>query len=189
MKTRYSKKTGTFYPLDIEYAELPDDVREVSIEVHHAAMNRPAGATFTIDAEGNCVITEAPAPTLADLVANAIRQIDADVDAIYGAVIGNRQSEYDAAERDAQAYKAAGYAGAVPSCVQSWATAKKWAAKQAADDILATSAAWRAAQADIRANRLARKEDVRAAANPAAVDDVLATWAAYVKATRASLGL
>lgn len=128
-------------------------------------------------------------PSLGMIQAGAIRSIDADVDAIYAAVIGNRQAEYDLAESDANAYKAAGYSGAVPASVQSWATAKKWTAKQAADDILATSAAWRAAQSDIRANRLVRKEDVRTSVNPADVQTALGVWAAYASKTRAALGV
>lgn len=128
-------------------------------------------------------------PSLAVIQSGAIRQIDADVDAIYGAVIGNRQAEYDLAESDANAYKSAGYSGAVPASVQAWATAKKQTAKWAADDILATSANWRAAQADIRANRLVRKEDVRNAGNPAGVATALSTWSAYVAQARSALGI
>lgn len=130
-----------------------------------------------------------PAPALSDIKANVIRSIDADVDAIYAAVIGNRQAEYDLAEKDAQAYKAAGYAGTVPASVQAWADAKKQTAKWAADDILATSANWRTLQADIRAYRLGRKEDARNAADVAGVDAVMTTWAEYVTRTRAALGV
>lgn len=189
MKIRYSDSERTFYPYDLDYANLPADVRDVPIEAHHAAMNRPAGATFTIDAGGNCVITEAPAPSFADVRAAAIRTIDADVDAIYAAVIGNRQAEYDLAEKDAQAYKAAGYTGTVPASVQAWADAKKQTAKWAADDILATSANWRTLQADIRAYRLGRKEDARNATDVAGVDAVMTTWAEYVARTRTALGV
>lgn len=141
------------------------------------------------DDELNAAFPQRAGAILPGLKANAIKSIDADVDAIYAAVIGNRQSEYDAAETDTNAYKAAGYTGTVPASVQAWATAKKQTAKWAADDILATSGNWRAAQADIRANRLARKEDVRNAADPAAVSAVLNTWSDYVKQTRTSLGI
>ena len=76
----------------------------------------------------------------------AVLQIDADTDALYGAVLGNRTEEYTSAASDAAAYKSAGYTGTVPPGVQSWATAKKWTATQAADDILVTAAAWIGAQ-------------------------------------------
>ena len=48
-----------------------------------------------------------------------------------------------------------GYIGdPAPASVASWATAKGMTAQQAADDINATAAAWRTAQAAIRAARL-----------------------------------
>lgn len=127
--------------------------------------------------------------TIADVKANAIKQIDADVDAIYGAVVGNRQSEYDAADVAAQTYKAAGYAGTVPAMVQSWADAKAWTPKQAADDILATAANWRTAQANIRANRLACKESVRNATTAETIESDLVEWGAFVTGMRTALGV
>lgn len=130
------------------------------------------------------------APNLDDVKRAAVKQIDADVDAIYGELIGNRQAEYDLAEREAAEFKAAGYpAGAVPESVQFWADAKAWTPKKAADDILATSTAWRQAQNNIRKTRLATKEAARKATDAAGVDAVLADWGAYVKATRAGLGV
>lgn len=120
---------------------------------------------------------------------SAIAKIDADTDAIYGAVLGNREQEYTLAETDATAYKDAGYAGAVPDSVQSWATAKGWTATQAADDILATAAAWRSAQASIRAQRLASKEAVRAAVDAAGVSTAMGAWAVFAVTTRGQLGI
>lgn len=115
-----------------------------------------------------------------------LKQIDADTDAIYLAVQGYRGPEYMLAETDATAYKDAGYTGTVPSSVQSWATAKSQTAQWAADDILATAAAWRTAQASIRAQRLARKEQARTAADLA---PVATGWAGFVAAIRAALGV
>ena len=121
--------------------------------------------------------------------AEAIRIIDADTDAIYGACIGNRATEYKVAEDEAKAYETNNYAGAAPQSVASWATAKGWTANQATDDILATANQWRGAQASIRANRLARKEQVRTASNQAAVEAAVASWKDFVAATRAALGV
>lgn len=115
-----------------------------------------------------------------------LKQIDVDTDAIYAAVQGNRVSEYEQAEIDANAYKAAGYAGTVPGSVASWATAKGQTTTWAADDILATAAAWRGAISAIRANRLLRKEQTRVATDLA---PVAAGWAAFVVAIRAALGV
>lgn len=123
------------------------------------------------------------------LQANAVLLIDRDVDMIYAAVIGHRQAEYEAAEREAHAYADAGYAGAAPSLVQAWASAKNWTGQQAADDILAQALAWRGAQAQIRAQRLLRKEQVRNAVDAPALDAVAEGWVAFVAAARAQFGI
>jgi hypothetical protein len=124
-----------------------------------------------------------PAPSTLELV----RQIDADADAIYGAVLGNRGPEYTLAETEALAYQAAGYSGTVPASVASWATAKSWTATQAADDILATAMAWRNAMNLIRATRLSLKqaalgdEDARRAAK--------SLWDSFVAGIKTQLGI
>jgi hypothetical protein len=115
-----------------------------------------------------------------------LKKIDADTDAIYLAVQGNRGPEYQLAETDAIAYKAAGYTGTVPASVQSWATAKAQTAQWSADDILTTATAWRGAQASIRANRLARKEAARTASD---LSPVTTQWDGFVKAIKTALGV
>lgn len=122
--------------------------------------------------------------------AGVLTKIDADVDLIYGAVLGNRGPEYDLAEQDATAYKNAGYTGSVPASVASWVAANAGKTAQwAADDILATAAAWRAAQAQIRATRLVSKAAARATADVAGLVPVLTQWAIFVAAARAQLGV
>lgn len=123
-------------------------------------------------------------------VAPHILQIDEDVDAIYGVVIGNRQAEYEGAEKDAHAFKEANYPDEeVPSSVQSWATAKNWTPTEAADDILAVATAWRTAAATIRAQRLLRKEQLRTAEDQGDVNLVLAQWNGFVAAVKSQLGI
>ena len=119
----------------------------------------------------------------------ALLKIDADTDAIYGAILGNRAEEYTSASDHAAAYKAANYTGTVPPGVQSWAVAKSWTATKAADDILATRDAWIPAQNAIRAARLLRKEQVRAATDAAGISGVLTAWAGFVVYMRGQLGL
>lgn len=119
----------------------------------------------------------------------ALRKIDTETDDLYGAVLGNRTEEYTSAANDAQAYRAAGYAGTVPPGVQSWANAKSWTASQAADDILITAGAWVNAQNAIRAARLLRKEQVRSATNIAGVADALAAWHGFLAYIRTMLGI
>ena len=127
---------------------------------------------------------------LAACKAASLAEIDADVDLIYGTIMGNRQSEYAMAEADALSYKAAAYpATPVPSSVQSWATAKNQTTTWAADNILATATSWRTAQANLRANRLGKKELVRACSTAAAVSVVMASWTGFVAAMRGALGL
>ncbi len=132
---------------------------------------------------------EKPQETLTQAIARSLASIDADTDAIYQAAIGNRGPEYTEAEAAANAYKDAGYTGDVPSAVQSWATAKGWTAQQAADDILAAASQLNTVKLAIRAERLLRKEQVRAAADASAAEAVMAQWAGFVTAIRGQLGL
>lgn len=126
---------------------------------------------------------------VSESAAALIVQIDADVDAIYDKVMGRRQAEYERTEAEARAWADGGYEGSAPATVQSWATAKGWQAQAAADDILAVSAAWRTAQEVMRAQRLLRKEQARAALGPASLKAVENTWAGFLAAIRAQLGI
>lgn len=118
-----------------------------------------------------------------------ILKIDADVDAVYAAVIGNRSDEYNAARDEATAFAGGGYAGAAPPSVASWAAAKGWTATQAANDILAAAANLAGLRDVIRAQRLAKKEAARAAANQVALGAVSAQWAGALAAIRAAAGI
>jgi hypothetical protein len=121
--------------------------------------------------------------------ATFIRQVDADTDALIRTVIGERGSEYELAEQEATAYKAAGYTGTIPGSVASWATAKGWTATQSADSIIVASTNWHTAQAALRANRLARKEAAILAGDVAGLDVVKAQWATFMAALKTSLGV
>lgn len=122
-------------------------------------------------------------------IAAFVRRVDADVDAIYAAAVGNRGPEYDQAAIDAAAYKAAGYVGAVPASVASWAAAKGWSAQAATDDILVAAARLAQARDTIRAQRLLRKEQARVAVDSAALGVIESTWTGFVGAVRAQLGV
>ena len=133
------------------------------------------------------VFTLKSIPVAAEARAAFILQIDADTDSLIRSVIGERGSEYELAEKEAAAFKAAGYPVTVPSSVSAWATAKGWTAKAAADSIIATAANWRSAQSTLRAERLLRKEQARTAVDAAALDVVMAQWAAFLAALKAQL--
>lgn len=143
----------------------------------------------SISAEELAAALPADVPTLQQQIAVNLIQIDRDVDAIYAALLGNREAEYTLAEKEALAFQAAGYAGAVPPSVQAWATAKSQTATWATDDILAAATSWRAAQLAIRANRLAGKEAVRKAVDGAALIAALAQWAGFLAVIKPQLGL
>lgn len=130
-----------------------------------------------------------PAVDLAALIKAATTKIDADADKIYGDVVGNKGEEYRSAEADAKAFIAALYTGTAGGGVTSWATAKGWTNTQAADDIITQATAWRGAQAAIRANRLVRKEAVKAAVDLTALNTAMAQWAGFAAAIRGQLGV
>lgn len=93
-------------------------------------------------------------------------------------------AEYYLAERQAREYKAAGYSGAVPGSVQSWADASGMTAQAAADDIIATADQWYGVLEVIRSARLAGKAAVDAAADHAAVDAAAASAVAALDTIR-----
>lgn len=97
-------------------------------------------------------------------------EIDKLADSLRLAIVGDpvRCEEYRLARDEAKAYRDNNYVGLVPSSVQSWATAKGWSAKQAADDISDTAQAWESALYAIRSIRLIGKEAVRNAASDSA---------------------
>ena len=105
-----------------------------------------------------------------------ITNIDVEADIIRTRVVGDpvRVFEYQWAESEATAFKAANYTGNVPVSVSSWATAKAWTAQQACDDILVAAQTFRSVMAAIRNTRLIGKEQIRAAEN-----DEAAAEAAY----------
>jgi hypothetical protein len=154
----------------------------------------PTLYTSTLNSDGT--VTSIPIPQ-ADLIGSTIISIDADVDAVYQAVIGSRGFEYLDAEKAAISFKAAGYTGPVPSEVQSWANAKQvsapWIAlgitevQWAADDILTTATAWRSAQDMLRAQRLSWKEAARLTLDGPSIKTVQANWAAFLARIRIQL--
>lgn len=117
------------------------------------------------------------------------QRIDRAVDDVYAAVIGQRHAEYAQAETDAQAYATAGYSGTVPASVQCWATAAGLTAQAAANNILATAAAWRTASQTMRAARLDHKAMAKAATSSADLTAVNASWGATIAQIRAALGI
>lgn len=172
---RYSDSTGMFYGPGALFG-VPEDAREITESERQAILAAAAP----------------PLPPLTVRAAAALVQIDEDTDRIYDDTIGSRGEEYRQAEADAHAFKAANYEPPVPAFVADHLAAKQaqgWTAQQACDDILATAAMWRNAQAAIRANRLLCKELCRQAQDDAALAAALGQWSAFVSLIRSALGL
>lgn len=119
-----------------------------------------AGKTMKVLADGTPHVADL---SMEDTRATLLDRIDAAADAARLAVAGDplRAAEYQVAEAEAKAYRAAGYAGTVPQSIKSWAEAKQWTAKRAAEDILAEALAWNGALYALRDARLKAKEAVR----------------------------
>jgi hypothetical protein len=128
-------------------------------------------------------------PSLATLKQALILKIDADIDAIYTVVVGNRFAEYQDAAAEAKAFKDAGYTGTAGASVAGWATVKGQTNTWAANDILATATAWKSAQAQMRGARLTHKENAKAATSATQYNAVNTSWNATLNALKAALGV
>ena len=168
-----------------EFVTVPDNVQNGWLH-DNGSFAAPPLPPVPTQAELDTIAAAEAARVLTVARASLIRQIDADTDAIYRAVQGDRAMEYVLAESDAKAYKSAGYTGTVPDSVASWASAKGQTATWATDDILTTAAGWRQAQASIRATRLTLKELARTGSDMA---PIAAQWAGFVAAIRTALGV
>ncbi len=148
------------------------DIGTTPADVNATEAERPSPAHVWADGQWVEDAT-VKAQILGALKLQLCRQLDTEADAARLAVVGDplRALEYERAADEALAYQAAGYAGDVPSSVQSAADAKGQTARQAADAILKMHAAWDAMLHDIRALRLKSKEAIRRAVSEEAVSD------------------
>lgn len=97
-----------------------------------------------------------------------ISRIDLIADTQRALIVGDpvRAFEYQIAEKDARAYAALNYTGDVPGSVGSWAMAKEWSPRQAADDIIGQADLFMYVLNMIRAIRLNAKCSIIAAGTP-----------------------
>lgn len=126
---------------------------------------------------------------LAILSGAAIAKTYSDIDEIYAAAVGNRGDEYKLAEADALAFKAAGYAGVCPASISSWKPSSTLTNQQKADTVIAQAIGLRSAISAMRVQRFASQDAMMAAITQAQLDAAVATWGAFILATRTSLGL
>lgn len=131
---------------------------------------------------------QADAAKQAEILARDIALLVASVDAAVAAVYAKYtrfEVEYLEREKQALAYKAAGYTGEMPQQVAAFATPANKTGKQAADIIIAQATALRGALAQLGVLRM-RKYEVMQAADvdkaQSVADEVLAAIAAIVQA-------
>ena len=115
-----------------------------------------------------------------------ITLVKSEAGALTTQVLKGLESEYELAEKEATAYKAAGYSATpIPGSVQSEINSK--AAKGvtitstvACDTILSAATNWRNAQASLRGKRLTTTSAAEVAVDAAALDTIKASWAAFL---------
>jgi hypothetical protein len=191
MSLFYSKSTGGFYDNSIHTpAQIPSDAVAVSQVDYNALMEgQTLGNTISADADGNPILVAPPVATLAQVQAAALTQIDAAAETLRSQFItanSGQVATYLLKQGQAQVFQAAGYAGTVPSLIQSEMTATGDTAQAATETILAQYEAWVSLAAAIETARRSAKVAVNAATSVAAVETILigvtASYAAIASA-------
>ena len=144
----------------------------------------------------------ATARTAADLAARFVTnkaafilQVKAEAGALTQQVLQGLGSEYELAEKEATAYKAAGYpATPIPSSVEDEIASKAAkgvviAATTACDNILAAATGWRNAQAALRRNRLTVTSAAEVAVDGPALDAIRAQRGGFMHDLYSKLGI
>ncbi len=188
----YSAQNKGFYNIAIHGENIPPDAVEIDAEQYLALFEaQTLGAAIEPDATGTPVAVFPPPPSLDQIKADLCARIDHEADAARLKIAGDplRVIEYQKAEEEAAAYKAAGYTGTVPPMVLSWAEAKGWTSQQATDDILAVAAAWRQALYSLRDIRLKGKESTKATTTESAANTAADAASDQIAAVLAALGL
>lgn len=148
---------------------MPADAVSVTDEAYQALFaDQTQGASIQADANGNPVAVFPPAFTLAEIQAQGCSNIDTTAQQVYngiGSASPGMLAEYQQANTDAIAYKAAGYTGAIPATIECWVQASGMTPQAATDNIIETAAAWIGCLNAIRAARLLGKAAVNKAAD------------------------
>lgn len=144
----------------------------------------------------NWVIADMPVDKAAEVLVSAkaafILQVKAEAGQLTTQVLKGLESEYELAEKEAIAYKAAGYPATVPLSVADEVASKAAkgvtiTATVACGNILAAATGWRTAQAALRRNRLTVTSAAEVAVDAAGLDVLKANWAKFLVAIRAQL--
>ena len=147
----------------------------------------------------NWVIANMPVAEAATVLNAAkaafILQVKVEAGQLTTQVLSGLGSEYELAEKEAIAYKAAGYpATPIPSSVEDEIASKAArgvtiTATVAADTIMASATGWRNAQKALRRNRLTVVSAAEVAVDAVALDTIKAGRATFMAALRLQLGV
>jgi hypothetical protein len=123
-----------------------------------------------------------------------ILAVKSEAGALTQQVLQGLGSEYELAEKQAEAYKAASYTGTAPSSIQSEINSKAAkgitiTAHTACEAILAMAAGWREAQASLRDMRLTTSSAAEVVVDGDALDTIKAAWSAFLVALKTQLGV
>lgn len=131
---------------------------------------------------------EVIADELVQRKANAVLRFEADTDDLIRQVVGERSNEYEIAEQEATAFKAAGYPEFdVPFSVSSDAVANGRTSQEACDLILLMAENWRAVQGILRSKRLMTKAQIKQITVEADADVIITEWDEFINSLRAQI--
>lgn len=158
------------------------------IPTGHFATFDEVSQTWNLSLDNQEPIDQVQAQPLENRIKVFRSKVDADVDWITFATIGNRAQEYLRAEIQAQAFKDAGYpADAVPPAVDSAVQALGGTAQEQADDILVQASLWYGVQDSMRLQRLTHKHQALGA-DESQLAALTASWDAFVSQITQVLG-
>ena len=114
-----------------------------------------------------------------------IIKFESDTDSLIKEIVGERAFEYQLAETEAIAFKAAGYPdNDVPASVSSDAIANNYSNTIACDLILTMATNWRGVQTALRANRLMSKAQVKNAITEEELQTTESNWNFFLEGIR-----
>lgn len=173
----YSRTTGGFYDDSLNYLSIPDDAVEITADQHAALLvDQAAGKTIQADANGYPVAVDPPPPSLADLKAMKVSEIEIAA----GAAIAPITSAYPIAERDtwvnqeAEAVAWTANNQAPTPMLGAIAAARGQAIADVVQGVLTKASAFKALAGATFGKRKAKIDQINAATTP---EDVAAiTW-------------
>lgn len=187
---RYSKSTGGFYSPEIHGAAIPADAVEITATRHAELIaGQAAGKTIGHGADGTPILIDPPAPTLADIRAQAATGMAAWI-AHFLEQFTAGVSPAELASWSVKAERARQHLAGVPQpMITAEATLTREPPNVLAKKIVAKSDAYEAIIARITGLRRATEAAIASAKTPEAVAAVLKSARAQAEALAASLGI